>query len=360
VSRRKLTSRRRAGYGVSVTGPEAARIPRAPVVTDEGGKMKRKLIAAILGFAAIGGQAQDFPVRAINLIVPNPPGGMNQIHAQPLGAVIEKLYKQPAPVLNKPGATAAAGTGYVANQPPDGYNVLVTTPNVYLALEKDKLFGVQSPYSLDKLAPIALLSADPLTFCVQAESPIKSVSELVAAAKAKQGTMSFSSSGPYGITHVPAAMFMDAAGIKMRHVPTTGGGPAVIQLLGGHVDMHDGGLAAVYPHIKSGKLRALALSDVKRSPALAEVPTFKELGYDVEAYLWVGLFTAAGVPEPVFNKLRDVIRKAVADPLFQDSMTKVQVVIDYRDAPEFKKFFEADYKRLAGVVKSIGRIEEAK
>ena len=319
--------------------------------------MKKLLLAVILSTAAIGGYAQDFHTRGINLIVPNPPGGMNQIHAQPLGAVIEKLYKQPAPVLNKPGATAAAGTAYVANQPADGYNVLVTTPNLYLALEKDKLFGIQSPYTLEQLAPIALLSADPLAFCVQTETPIKSIKELVAAAKAKQGTMAFSSSGPYGIVHVPTAMFLDAAGIKMRHVPTTGGGPALIQLLGGHVEMTAGGLAAVYPHVKSGKFRPLALSDVKRSASLPDVPTFKETGYDVEAYLWVGLFTAAGVPEPTFNKLREVIRKSVADPLFQDSMTKVQVVIDYRDAPEFKKFFESDYKRLAAAVKAIGRIE---
>jgi tripartite-type tricarboxylate transporter receptor subunit TctC len=155
-------------------------------------------------------------------------------------------------------------------------------------------------------------------------------------------------------------MFLDAAGIKMRHVPTTGGGPAVIQLLGGHVDMHDGGLAAVAPHIKSGKLRALGLTDVKRSPSFSDVPTMKELGYDVEAYLWVGLFTAAGVPEPTMTKLRDVIRKAVADPLFHDAMTKASVVIDYRDTPEFRKFFDADYKRLAGAVKAIGRIDEHK
>ncbi len=326
--------------------------------------MQRLLTAALLtiglSFIAIASYAQDFPVRGINLIVPNPPGGMNQIHAQPLGAVIEKLYKQPAPVLNKPGATAAAGTAFVANQAPDGYNLLVTTPNLYLATEKDKLFGIQSPYTLEQIVPVALLSADPLAFCVQTENPIKSIKELVAAAKAKQGAMSFSSSGPYGITHVPAAMFMDAAGIKMRHVPTTGGGPAVIQLLGGHVDMHDGGLAAVFPHIKSGKLRPLGLSDVKRSAALPDVPTMKEAGYDVEAYLWVGLFTAAGVPEATMTKLRDVIRKSVADPMFHDAMTKSQVVIDYRDAPDFKKFFDADYKRLAGAVKAIGRIEDTK
>lgn len=322
--------------------------------------MKPILIAAALSLAASGVHAQDFPTRAINLIVPNPPGGMNQIHAQPLGAVIEKLYKQPAPVINKPGATAAAGTGYVANQPPDGYNVLVTTPNLYLALEKDKLFGIQSPYTLEQIAPIALLSADPLALCVQSEGPFKSVKELVAAAKAKQGSMSFSSSGPYGIVHVPTAMFLDAAGIKMRHVPTTGGGPAVIQLLGGHVDITLGGVAAVYPHIKSGKFRPLALTDIKRSPLLADVPTFKESGYDVQAYLWVGLFTAAGMPEATFTKLREVIRKSVADPAFQDAMTKVQVVVDYRDTPEFKKFFDADYRRLAAAVKAIGRIDDAK
>ena len=172
--------------------------------------------------------------------------------------------------------------------------------------------------------------------------------------------MSFSSSGPYGITHVPAAMFLDAAGIKMRHVPTTGGGPAVIQLLGGHVDMHDGGLAAVFPHIKSGKLRALGLTDLKRSAALPDVPTMKESGYDVEAYLWVGLFTTAGLPEATMARLRDVVRKSVADPLFHDAMAKSQVVIDYRDAPEFRKFFDADYRRMAAALKAIGRGEEAK
>ena len=322
--------------------------------------MQRTLLAIAAALVATSAHAQDFPSRALNLIVPNPPGGMNQIHAQPLGAVIEKLYKHPAPVLNKPGGTAAAGTAYVANQPADGYNVLVTTPNLYLATEKDKLFGIQSPYTLEQLAHVALLSADPLAFCVQTESPVKSVKELVAAAKAKQGSMSFSSSGPYGITHVPAAMFLDAAGIKMRHVPTTGGGPAVIQLLGGHVDMHDGGLAAVYPHIKSGKLRPLGLTDLKRSPSLPDVPTMKESGYDVEAYLWVGLFTAAGLPEATLNKLRDVVRKSVADPLFQDAMAKSQVVIDYRDAPEFRKFFEADYRRMAAALKAIGRGEDTK
>jgi tripartite-type tricarboxylate transporter receptor subunit TctC len=322
--------------------------------------MNRLLLIAAISVFAVSGYTQDYPSRAINLIVPNPPGGMNQIHAQPLGAVLEKLYKQPAPVLNKPGATAASGTAYVANQPADGYNILVTTPNIYLAVEKDKLFGIQSPYSLDKIAPIALLSADPLAVSVPSEHPVKSIKEFVAAAKAKQGEMSYASSGPYGITHVPVAMFLDAAGIKMRHVPTTGGGPAIIQLLGSHVDMTAQGLAALYPHIKAGKVRALALTSLKRSSTLPDVPIMKESGYDVEAYLWVGLFTAAGVPDATFTKIREVVRKAVTDPAFQDAMAKAEVVLDYRDTPEFKKFLDADYRRLAPAVKAIGRIEETK
>jgi tripartite-type tricarboxylate transporter receptor subunit TctC len=318
--------------------------------------MYRSLTAATLAFLATAGVAQDYPSRAINLIVPNPPGGMNQIHAQPLGAVIEKLYKQPAPVLNKPGGTAAAGTAFVANQPADGYNVLVTTPNIYLAVEKDKIQGIDSPYKLEQLTPLALLSADPLTITVQTDKPLKSITELVAAARARNGEMSFSSSGPYSITHVPFAMFLDAAGLKMRHVPTTGGGPAVIQLLGGHVDTTMQGLGTVSPHVKGGKLRVLAVSGLKRAPSVADAPTLKEAGFDVEAYLWVGLFATGGTPEATLVKLRDVIRRSVADPAFQDAMHKADVVIDYRDAPAFKEFFDADYKRLGGAVKKIGKI----
>jgi len=325
-------------------------------ITDGGENMKRLLLAVVLGSAAMAGHAQDYPSRAINITVPNPPGGMNQIHAQPLSAVIEKLTSQPAPVVNRSGGTAAVGTAFVANQPADGYNILVTTPNLYLVIEKDKVYGVKSPYSLDQIAPIALLSADPLTMVVHPSLPVKNVKELVALAKKHSGDMIFSSSGPYGITHTPMAMFIDAAGIKMRHLPTTGGGPAITQALGGHAQVTASGPAAVYPHVKSGKLRALANWGVKPHPALPDVKPLKDLGYDVEAYLWVGLFTAAKTPEPTMIKVRELIRKAASDPLFKQSLEKVQVVPDYRDAPEFKQFFDADYKRMAAVVKKMGKI----
>ena len=175
--------------------------------------MHRPLIAA-LAFTAAACQAQDFPARAINLIVPNPPGGMNQIHAQPLSVILEKISGQPAPVVNRPGAVAAAGTAYVVNQPADGHHILVTTPNLYLAIEKDKLYGVKSPYSLDQIELLALLSADPLIMTVHPQLPVKNTREFIALAKARPGELVYSSSGAYGILHTPVEMFAQASGLR--------------------------------------------------------------------------------------------------------------------------------------------------
>jgi tripartite-type tricarboxylate transporter receptor subunit TctC len=321
--------------------------------------MKRLLCTLVLAAAVSAAAAQDkYPSRAIQIIVPNPPGGMNQITAQPFSAVFERLYKQPAPVVNKPGATAAVGTAYVATQKPDGYTILVTTPNIYLVVDKNRAQGIDSPYKLEQIQPLALTSADPLILTVQTESPYKSVKEFVADAKAKDGQLAYSSSGPFAVTHVPFAMFTEAAGIRMRHVPTTGGGPAVTQLLGGHVQATGQGLAAVAPHVKAGKLRALASWGAKRHHSLPDVQTFKELGYDLEAYLWVGLFTSAGVPAPTLTAMRDVIRRVMNDPTYRQAMEKANVEIDYRDTPDFLKFFEADHKRLGPVVEKLAREEK--
>jgi len=307
--------------------------------------MVTRLTAALaLALAtAAGGYAQDYPTRTITLTNPNPPGGMNQLLAQPLSAMLEKITGQPAPIVNRPGGTAAVGTAYVANQPPDGYNILVTTANLHLLIEKDKIYGIKSPYTLDQIAPLALLTADPLIMVVHPSLPVHNVKQLVALAKSKPNEIVFSSSGQYGIT--------------LRHLPTTGGGPAVTQALGGHSQVTGGGPAAIYPSTQTGKLRAIASWGAKPNPTFPNTPTFISLGYkDVEAYLWVGLFTRSGIPEPVFKKMRELVAKATADPSYRAALEKVQVVPDYRDAPEFKKFFDEDYKRMAAAIKSIGKL----
>jgi tripartite-type tricarboxylate transporter receptor subunit TctC len=317
----------------------------------------RLTTAIVLVLAAAGGYAQDYPTRAITLTNPNPPGGMNQILAQPLSAMLERITGQPAPVVNRPGGTAGVGTAYVANQPPDGYNILVTTANLHLLIEKDKIYGIKSPFTLDQIAPLALLSADPLIMVVHPSMPVKSVKELVALAKSKPNEIVFSTSGPYGITHTPQAMFFHAAGITLRHLPTTGGGPAVTQALGGHSQVTGGGPAAIYPYTQTGKLRAIASWGAKPNLTFPDVPTFISLGYkDVEAYLWVGVFTRSGIPEPVFKKMRELVAKATADPSYRAALEKVQVVPEYLDAPEFKKFFDADHRRMATAIKAIGKL----
>jgi tripartite-type tricarboxylate transporter receptor subunit TctC len=319
--------------------------------------IKKALAALALSLAAISGYAQDYPTRPIMLTNPNPPGGMNQLLAQPLSIMLEKLTGQPAPIVNRPGGTAAVGTAYVVNQPPDGYNILVTTANLHLVIEKDKVYGIQSPYTLDQIVPLALLEADPLVMVIHPALPVKNLKQLVDLAKSKPNELVFSSSGPYGITHTPQAMFMDAAKIKLRHLPTTGGGPALTQALGGHSQVSAGAPGTIFPYIKSGKLRAIVSWGTKPHPALPDVPTFLSQGYkDVEAYLWVGLFTRTGIPEPTFNKMRALVAKATADPSFRQALESVQVVPDYRDAPEFKKFFEADHRRMAAAIKSIGKL----
>jgi tripartite-type tricarboxylate transporter receptor subunit TctC len=152
-----------------------------------------------------------------------------------------------------------------------------------------------------------------------------------------------------------------AAGVKLRHIPTTGAGPALNAILGGHVDALASGPAVILPHIKAGKLRALAGWGDKRVAALPEVPTFRELGFpDAEFYIWAGLFAPRGTPEPVLARLREATRAAVAEPEFRAAMDKLQTPIAFKQGDEFQRFFDADARRLAEGVRKVGRIEEKK
>jgi tripartite-type tricarboxylate transporter receptor subunit TctC len=224
--------------------------------------------------------------------------------------------------------------------------------------EADKLLGRAPMYTLDQLAPIALISADPTILVVRTESPWKSVKDFVDDAKKRPAAISYSSSGIYGTLHVAMAMFADAAGVQLHHVPFTGAGPAITALLGGHVDALATGPGTVIQHIKAGKLRALASWGDKRLDALPDLPTFKELGYAAEFAIWAGLFAPAGTPQPVLTALRNAAKDAVNDPQFKQAMATIETPIYYLDAPEFQKFWDNDARRLAAVVKKIGPVEE--
>jgi tripartite-type tricarboxylate transporter receptor subunit TctC len=318
--------------------------------------MKRMVFAAATVLTAVGVQAQSYPSRPVTMIVPFPPGGVADTTGRPTAAAMEKYLKQPVSITNRPGAGGAVGNAAVANAKPDGYTVLMGLSSLSVIPEADKLFNRKPAYTLDQLAPIALISADPLILVVHPSLPVKTAKDVVTLANKHKGELSFSSSGVYGALHMPMEMFMHAAKIKMRHVPTTGGGPAITQLLGGHVTMTAGGPAAISSHVKAGKLRTIVSWGADRHPNYKEVPTFKESGYNIEYYIWAGVFVPHGTPEAVTKVLRDAIRQGVADPEFKNTMAKLNSPIKYLDAPEFAKYWDADAKRLADVVKIVGKV----
>jgi tripartite-type tricarboxylate transporter receptor subunit TctC len=149
-----------------------------------------------------------------------------------------------------------------------------------------------------------------------------------------------------------------AGGLRMRHLPTAGGGPAMTAVLGGHAALWCSPPAVASPHIKSGKVRAVAVTGATRHPGFPDVPTLKELGYDVEYYLWIGMFAPKATPAGPMKTLRDAIRQAVEDPAFKSAMDKVQTPIAYKDADQFRGWWDADAMRLAEVIKRVGRVEE--
>jgi tripartite-type tricarboxylate transporter receptor subunit TctC len=320
------------------------------------------VLAACLAGPAGGALAQEpFPSRPITLVAPFPPGGVADLTARPVAAALERTLKSPVGVVNKTGAAGAVGMQFVATSKPDGYTLLLALSSISIIPEADKLFGRPPAFTVDQFAPIALISADPTILVVRTESPWKTAKEFIEDASKKPGQISYSSSGIYGTLHMAMELLSHAAGIKLRHVPHSGAGPALTALLGGHVDALASGPAVVLPHIKSGKLRALAGWGESRVAALPEVPTFKELGYPgAEFYIWAGVFAPKGTPEPVLARLRDGLRAAVADPEFKAAMDKLETPIAFKQGEEFARFFAADAKRLADGVRMVGRIEEKK
>ena len=299
-----------------------------------------------------------YPTRPIQVIVPFPPGGVADLVARPFTAALERNLKQPVVVVNKTGAGGAVGMQAAAVSKPDGYTLMVALSSISVMPEVDALFGRPSTYKLKDFAPVALLSADPTILVVKKESPWKTVADFVADAKKRPNEIKYSSSGVYGTMHVAMEMFAHAAGIKLRHIPTGGGGPALTSLLGGHVDALAGGPNVSIPHIKAGTLRVLAGWGDKRLASLPDVPTFKELGYkDVEFYIWSGFFAPVATPPAAIKILREAAAKAVQTADFKAAMEKMETPIYYLDAPEFQKFWDQDAERLIKAVRNIGKVQ---
>ena len=315
-------------------------------------------LAFALMVAAATALAQGYPTKPVTMIVPFPPGGVADIVGRPLAAEMEKVWKQPVVVTNRTGAGGAVGMAAAAKAAPDGYTILMALSSVSIFPVSDRIQGRAPAYEMKDLAPIALITADPTVLIVGADSPWKTLQEFVASAKAYPGQINYSSSGVYGTLHVAMEMFANAAGVKLFHVPYQGGGPALTALLGGQVHALASGPAPAAAQMKAGKVRALASWSSERLPLLPEIPTFKELGYDAEFYIWSGVFAPAATPTPVLDRLRAVVREAANSPDFKATMEKVQTPVSYLDAPAFRTYWERDAARLKVALEKIGKVAE--
>ena len=320
--------------------------------------MSRVLVLLLLALALRVHAQESYPSKPVTMIVPFPPGGVADIVGRPLASQMEKTLKHPVVVVNRTGAGGAVGMASVAKAAPDGYTILMGLSSISIFPVSDRINGKTPSYEMKDFAPIALITADPTVLVVSADSPWKDLKEFVESAKAYPGKINYSSSGVYGTLHVAMEIFANAAGVKLFHVPYQGGGPALTALLGGQVHALASGPAPAVGQIKAGKMRALASWGTERLPLMPEVPTFKELGYDAEFYIWSGVFAPAAIPTPVLDRLRAAVREAANSPEFKGAMEKVQTPVSYLDAPAFRTYWERDAARLKVALEKIGKVEE--
>jgi tripartite-type tricarboxylate transporter receptor subunit TctC len=298
-----------------------------------------------------------YPTRAVTFINPFPPGGAVDVVGRPLAAVLEPMIQQPVVIDTKAGAAGQVGAQVAANAKPDGYTLLLTLGSISGFAEVDKLFGRQPKFTRADFIGIARFIVDPLVLVVNDQQPYKTLKEFVDDAKARPNQLIFSSSGLYGALHLPTAIFMKATGIRLRHLPTAGGGPALTAVLGNNSQVLVSSIAAANSQIKAGKLKPLAVFSAERVPALPEVPTLKELGYDVDFYLWLGMFAPKGTPEPIIGFWRDMSRKAADSEQFKSAVKNLGQDVAYLDQPEFKTFWDADAARVEDAVRAIGKVD---
>ena len=305
-------------------------------------KMTRRAVGA-LALAAVASPvwAQDFPSRSLKIVVPYAPGGGADSVARIVAKKVSENIGQPIVIENKGGAGSIVGTDLVAKAEPDGYTLLLgqsgpisINPAVYKTLPYDPV---------KDFAPITMTTAYPYILVVNADSPARTVQEFVALAKSKPGTLNYGSTGVGAANHLVAELFASKAGLKMTHVPYRGTALAVGDLVSGQLNVVFGDPISVLPHIRSGKLRALAVTSLERSPVAPEVPTVAESGYPgFEALAWHGILAPAKTPPAVIKKLNAEFVKALADPATKELLEK-QAMQTVGNSPEaFAAFIQKD------------------
>ena len=286
------------------------------------------------------------------MVVPLSPGGFADVPGRILAARLSSLLGYNVFVENRPGAGGTIGADFVAKSAPDGYTLLFTgTPHVISAWIYKKL-----PYDpLKDFEPVALVASGPYVLVVNPQLPVHSVRELIAAAKAQPGKIDYASSGNGSAQHLVSALFASMAGIELNHVPYKGSGPAMQDLLGGQVKVSFAGIPNVLPHVKAGRLRALAVSTPQRSPDLPDVPTAAEAGVPgYQATLWLNLAAPAGTPGEIVQRLYAETAKALQDAELQQSFRAAGVEASPMSPQELAGFMRGEFEKWGRVVRDTG------
>jgi len=311
-----------------------------------------RIAAATLlaGIAAIC-PAQSYPVKPVRIVVPWPPGGGTDIFARTIGQKMTEASRQQVIVDNRPGATGNIGAELVAKAPPDGYTLLLatitlaTSPSIY-KLGYDPLRDLEA---------ITLIAGVPHLLAVHPSLPAANVKALIALARSKPGQLDYASAGNGSPFHLAAELFNLLAGVKMNHIPYKGGGPAVVDTIGGQVQLTFANLLAVLPHVQGGKLRALGVTSAKRSSAAPELPTIAEgglAGYDFSS--WFGMLAPAGIPKEIVQALSTELVRILQSPDMKQRLTRDGADVVASSPGEFGAFMKSETAKWARVIKEAG------
>jgi tripartite-type tricarboxylate transporter receptor subunit TctC len=304
--------------------------------------------AVLPGFSA----AQDYPVKPVRIVVPFAAGGPNEIVARLVGQKLADAFGQPFIVESRPGAGGNIGTDFVAKAPADGYTLLSAGPG---SLVINPLLG-SVPYDTARdFAPVSLMATAPNVLVVHPSVPANSVKELIALARSRPGELNYASGGAGSTPHLAAALFTAMAGIRIAHVPYKGTGPAVTDLLGGQVQMAVLGIPTVLPHIRSGKLRALAVTGRRRSSQLPDVPTVDEAGVSgYEVSPWYGLLAPAATPREIVARLSAEVTRILHSAELREKLAAQGAEPANGTPEEFAAYLRVEAVRWAPVVRASG------
>jgi tripartite-type tricarboxylate transporter receptor subunit TctC len=314
---------------------------------------RKILLAVFLAIVSFDTYSQTWPAKPVKFIVPYPPGGTVDPLARLLGGKLVESLGQPFVVENRPGAGGLVGTGAAAKAAPDGYTFLFVFDNH--AVNPSLVANV--PFdTLKDFAPVMLVGTAPYAIVTHPSRPFQSFRDVVKAAKAKPNAVSIGSIGNGTLAHLTIAVAQQVGGFQLNHIPYKGGGPMTQDMLGGQIDLGIGSAALLTPHVRSGKMRAVATTGEKRAPSLPDVPTLIEQGIPgVTVYAWWGVLAPAGTPKPILDKLHAELQKALNLPDVRKTLTESLGMDLIVSSPEvLQKWIVAEMQRWGKVVKDNG------